>query len=159
MEHLKVTWCVLVGTGSSQVLFFPYSPWLVNPVNIRDSPVLELALIGTYVVNHGQIADEYSFSIRINGRTNQRSKQSSVKNDVLNYVEGLCNLILGCAICKFSITSNLRFILGLDESLAKPQNSNWAEVAKSSGQSHVKKQSDVAIFAMQDSGWDWKLLH
>lgn len=60
---------------------------------------------------------------------------------------------------EFSITSNLHFILGLDKSLAKPQNSNWTEVAKGSGQNHIEKQSDVVIFATKDSGWNWKLLH
>lgn len=81
-----------------------------------------------------------------------------MKNDVLNYVEACVTLIWNVPFAEFSITSNLHFGLVLDKSLAKPQNSNWTEVAKSSGQNHVEKQSDVAIFATQDNGWDWKLL-
>lgn len=133
MDHCmsRLTQCIRVQAGSGQVLLFSCFPWLVHSVNIGDSPAVELALLGTYVVNHGQRDDEYAFSVRINGATNQRSKQSSVKNDVLNYVEACVTLFWDVQFSEFSITSNLHFILGLDKSLAKPQNSDWAEVAKS----------------------------
>lgn len=83
-----------------------------------------------------------------------------MKNDVLNYVEACVTLFWNVPFAEFSVTSNLHFILGLDlRGLAKLQNSNWAEVAKSLGQNHAENQSDVAIFATEDSGWDWNLLH
>lgn len=84
--------------------------------------------------------------MRINGAINLRSKYSSVKNDVLNYVEACVTLFWDVPFAEFSITSNLHFVLCLDKGLAKPQNSSWAEVAKNSGQNHVQKQTDVAIF-------------
>lgn len=82
-----------------------------------------------------------------------------MKNYVLNYVEACVTLFWNVPFVEFSITSNLHFILGLVTSLAKPQKSNRGEVADSSGQNHVEKQSDVAIFATQDCGSGWKLLH
>lgn len=75
-----------------------------------------------------------------------------MKNYVLNYVEACVTLFWNVPFAEFSITSDLHFILGLVKSLAKPQNSNRGEVANSSGQNHVEKQSDVAIFATQNSG-------